>query len=307
MSQSPDDQSELTSDLNAILDSAVPALTKPKPLNEFELQFVTFMHQNYSLTGNILSRQSASDLLEMPESEYDSLMSDARILNALDERGIVMKLNHSPVGKSGNGKGGNGNSDNDNVVAISKWQKQLSLQTLTPQQLIVANTMLDLIDSRSQKKKLQDLNVSTTTYNTWLKDPVFQDYLRQRAESMLGENQHEAHLALLDKVRMGDLKAIELYYEYQGIYTRASASQVNANQVAVDVQNLLVRIIEIINDEVDDPQIAANIADRFKGLMTARTIAGELVTPTVNQPEVAPARVITPELQAIMDKGAGYE
>lgn len=234
----------------------------------------------------------------MTESEYTELMNDARILAALDERGVTLK---SPVGKPG------GTANSDNVVSISKWQEQVSLKSLTPIQLIVANTMLDLIDTRSQKKKLQDLNVSTTTYNTWLKDPTFQGYLKERAEGMLGENQHEAHLALLDKVRMGDLKAIELYYEYQGIYTRASASQVNANQVAVDVQNLLVRIIEIINDEVDDPNTAARIADKFKGLMQARTIAGELVQPTIEQPEIASARVITPELQAIMDRGAGYE
>lgn len=287
-----DEQSAGEPDLDSILDNAVPDLVPPKAITEDELQFITFMHQNYSLTGSILSMASAEDLIGIPEDEYRKLMSDDRILNALEERGVVLK---SPVGSS-----------SDQVVSIKEWQKQAQLKSLTPQQLIVANTMLDLIDTRSQKKKLQDLNVSTTTYNTWLKDPAFQDYLRTRAESMLGENQHEAHLALLDKVRMGDLKAIELYYEYQGIYTRASASQVNANQVAVDVQNLLVRIIEIINDEVDDPQTAARIADKFKGLMQARTIAGELVQEQIVQPEIANARVITPELQKIMDKGEGF-
>jgi hypothetical protein len=280
-------------DLDALLDEAVPALTQPKALTEDELQFVTFMHQNYSLTGQVLSQASAEDLLGMTADEYADLMSDARVLAALDERGVTLKV-ISPVGDS-------------EEVGISNWVVQAQLKSLTPAQLVIANTMLDLIDTRSQKKKLQDNGVSTATYNTWLKDPVFQSYLKERAEGMLGENQHEAHLALLDKVRMGDLKAIELYYEYQGIYTRASATQVNANQVAVDVQNLLVRIIEIINDEVDDPNTAARIADKFKGLMQARTIAGELVQEQIHQPEIATARVITPELQAIMDKGAGYE
>lgn len=280
-------------DLDALLDEAVPALTQPKALTEDELQFVTFMHQNYSLTGQVLSQASAEDLLGMTADEYEELMTDARVLAALDERGVTLKV-ISPVGDS-------------EEVGISNWVVQAQLKSLTPAQLVIANTMLDLIDTRSQKKKLQDNGVSTATYNTWLKDPVFQSYLKERAEGMLGENQHEAHLALLDKVRMGDLKAIELYYEYQGIYTRASATQVNANQVAVDVQNLLVRIIEIINDEVDDPNTAARIADKFKGLMQARTIAGELVQEQIHQPEIATARVITPELQAIMDKGAGYE
>lgn len=284
------------SDLDDLVNASVPSLQEPKPLTEAELQFITFMHQNYELNGSILGMEACHELIGIPEDEYIELMSDERITSALDERGVVIKLG-TPVGSSSKG----------NVIELKDWQKQVALQTLTPVQLIVANTMLDLIDTRSQKKKLQDLGISTTTYNAWLKDPAFQGYLRERAENMLGDNQHEAHLALLDKVRMGDLKAIELYYEFQGIYTRASASQVNANQVAVDVQNLLVRIIEIINDEVDDPQVAANIADRFKDLMVARTIAGEVVRQEIVQPEVAKPRVITEELQAIMDKGEGYQ
>lgn len=277
--------------IDSILDSIVEP--PPKPLRESELQFVTFMHQNFSLTGSILSQQAAEDIIGIPSDDYQALMTDDRVLAALEERGVVLKVT-TPVGEA-------------EVVAIKDWQRQAQLKSLTPQQLVVANTMLDLIDTRSQKKKLQDLNVATTTYNTWLKDPVFQEYLRERAEGMLGDNQHEAHLALLDKVRMGDIKAIELYYEYQGIYTRASASQVNANQVAVDVQNLLVRIIEIINDEVDDPSTAARIADKFKGLMQARTIAGELVQQEVVVPEIAAPRVITEDLQKIMDSGEGYQ
>ncbi len=257
----------------------------PKPMTEAMHTFVTFMHQNYSLSGAILSKQSAEDLIGITADEYDDLMNDSRIIAALDERGVVMKL--PPVGKAG--------KDEGQVVSLVEWQRRATLSTLTPVQLVVANTMLDLIDTRSQKKKLQDLNVSTTVYNTWLKDPVFQDYLRTRAESMLGENQHEAHLALLDKVRMGDMKALEFYYEMTGQYTRASATGQNSNSVAVDIQNLLVRILEIINDEVDDPQTAANIADRFKELMVARTIAGELVSNEIIQPQIATAREITPD------------
>jgi hypothetical protein len=289
-----------TPNLDELLNAAVPDLVPVKPLTEAELQFVTFMHQNYSLSGSILSIQAAEDLIGIESDEYTALMEDERILNALDERGVTIKVN-TPVGSS------NGKSGDDNVVSIKKWQEQVHLKSLTPVQLVVANTMLDLIDTRSQKKKLQDLNVSTTTYNTWLKDPVFQTYLRERAESMLGENQHEAHLALLDKVRMGDMKALEFYYEMTGQYTRASASQQNVASVAVDIQNLLVRIIEIINDEVDDPQVKMIIADRFKELMVARTIAGELVKPEIIVPEIAAARVITPELQDLMNKGEGYE
>ncbi len=269
------------------------AETLPK-LSEFELSFVTFMHQMYSLEGTVMSEAQAEVLLKLPLKQYRSLMKAPNIIAALEERGVT---NRSPVGSE------------DTSVATS-----LKFQALTPIQLLVANAWLDLVDTRSQKKKLQDLNVSTQTFNTWLKDSVFSGYLKKRSEDMLGEHQHEAHLALLDKVRMGDMKALELYYEMRGIYTRVGAAGVNAQAIGVDIQNLLVSIIEIINDEVDDPRVSARIADKFKSLMTARTIAGELVESVVgidgvteHQPKIAAARQMTPELELLMERGEGYE
>lgn len=309
MDTSPNESSEdsnvdaPTEDMGSLLDSLVPdsvhmGPNAVRPLTEDELQFVTYCHQIYALEGSILSEESAKQSLMMPPKEYQRLMSDDRILAALEERGV-----RPPVGTS------------NNVVELKEWQKNLQVNSLTSQQLLVANAMLDLVDTRSQKKKLQDLGVSTQTYATWLKDAVFQNYLRTRAESMLGENQHEAALALLDKVRMGDIKAIELYYEMQGIYTRASASQVNAQQVAVDVQNLIVSIIEIITDEVDDFQVAARISNRMKGLIQARTIANDLVNGNVNtttgevlvKPDVVKAPELSPELKELMGHTADEE
>lgn len=284
-------------DINQLVDDLVPEET-PEPkgpiLSEFELSFVTFMHQMYALEGMMMTEAQAENLLKIKPKQFRRLITDPKVIAALEERGVTDR----PVG----------------VGEHETPEERLAFQALAPLQLAIANSMLDLVDTRSQKKKLQDLNISTQTYATWLKDPVFSNYMRKRAEQMLGENQHEAHLALLDKVRMGDIKALELFYEMQGMYTRVSASSANAASVAVDIQNLLVSIIEIINDEVDDPSTAARIADRFKGLMTARTIAGELLnTPTlpdgtvIHQPAIAPARVLTPELAHLMERGEGYE
>ncbi len=72
-----------------------------------------------------------------------------------------------------------------------------------------------------------------------------------------------------------------------------------------------MQLVEIITEEVTDPQIAARIADRIKGLITTRTIAGALTgeDPAENIviPSVAKAREMTPELQALMDGGVGNE
>lgn len=252
-------------------------------LNETELQFVTFMHQCFSLTGEVLSKEQAFDKYAFTPKTYDKLMSRQPVRLALLERGVDLdKYSIDPESKHG-------------------WKAQ----ALSPIQLLVANSMLDLVDTRSMKKKLQDLNVSTATYQSWLVDPVFQKYMRDRAEGMLGETQHEAHLALLDRVRSGDIRAIAYYNQMTGRFNPEPNGK-SADSVAVDVQNLLVRILEIINDEVDDPNTAFRIAERFKGLVTARTIAGELMADPIVVPEIAEVRELSPKLQSVMDKGQGF-
>lgn len=185
-------------------------------------------------------------------------------------------------------------------------------------QLVVANTLLDLTDTRPIKKKLQDLGISTYQYANWLKKPEFNNYLRQNAEGMLGENQHEAVLALLDRVSSGDLRAIEYYHEITGRFVKQSARA--GNNTSVDLSNIIVRIIEIINDEVHDPEVAARISDKLKGLAAGMSFAnqlggndtppsavGEVAKPAIETPEIAAPREITPAVQALMDQGLGYD
>lgn len=194
----------------------------------------------------------------------------------------------------------NGNpSDGPNNHA-GEWREK----ALTPLQLIAVNMMLDLIDQRSEKKKLQDIGVSTAQWQMWLKDPTFAKYLHQRAEAMLGDHQHEAQLALLDKIRMGDINAIKYYNEMTGKYKPETASSPSTNMVT-DFKQLLIRILEVINDEVNDPTVAFKIAERFKSLISMQFMANQLTDQAIVQPEVAPARELSPRLIDLMEHGAG--
>jgi hypothetical protein len=254
---------------------------KKPTLTELELSFVTIMHQHWMLHGELMSAASCRKDFGLDERKFTELMATPLVKQALEERGIVLQKF---------------NLDGDSPG----WSN-----SLTPQQLIVANTMLDLTDTRSNKKKLQDLKISTAKYNAWLQDPVFSTYLRERAESMMGSNQHEVLLALMDKANSGDTKAISYYLEFIGRFTPAANKQA-ANQ-QFDVQSLLISIIEIISDEVDDPNTAARIADRLKSLGQARTIAGEILgnDEPIVKPQVAQARVLSPAMQELMESGAG--
>lgn len=187
----------------------------------------------------MLSAEQAFNEYGIKANDFTTALNKENVRSALAERGVVFE----------------------------RLNEDFTAHALTPIQLLVANSLLDLTDTRSNKKKLQDLGIATLTYNAWLKDPVFRDYLSKRANQMIGDNVHEVDLALLDKIRAGDLKAIEYYNEMTGRFVRAKAGQ------NVDVMGLITRIIEIIDEEVDDPAVLERLATRIKGAISARSTA----------------------------------
>lgn len=247
-------------------------------LNE-NLSFASLVIQHHSLDDELLTPQKAKALYGIPTEDFIAYMKIEEVILALREEGILREYQAPEVIYV--------NVDDD-------WRDNV----LTPLQLRVANSMLDLNDQRSNKKKLQDLGVSTSRYQNWLRDPVFNAYLRKVSESMLGSYEHEAHLALIDKVRMGDTNALKLYYEITGRYVPGGKTN---DAQALDFQHLLTNILEIISDEIEDPQVGARIADKFRTLIGARNLASDL-TATIIQPEIQGMRELSPRLQELMDE-----
>jgi len=191
-----------------------------------------------------------------------------------------------------------------NLPDLSTIEDQWKSAALTPEQLIVANTMLDMYDGRSNKKRLSDLGVKSATYQSWLRDPVFRDYLKRRAEALFGDLEHEAYLALMDRVAAGDIKALEFYFEMTGKYTRVSASNRGSD---LDLQAILTQIILVVTDEVTDPQMVVRITERLKKLGTAHHVAGNVLESgeEIIVPQIAENRELTPELQLMLAQGKG--
>ena len=256
-------------------------------LTEEQLNFVTIVHYEVGLKEGLPSKTYLCDEYHYSENDVMRLYSEDKVIAALQERGIEMTPKQvAPVG-----------------LAIN--EKPKPLPKLTPLQLIVANRMLDLADTRSEKKKLSDLGVTTLKYQSWLRDPDFSGYLRERVENMIGDVQHEAMVSLMDNVRAGRTDAIKYYHELIGRFVPQGNS--TGGTTAYDMQQIIVRIIEIISDEVDDPQIAARIGDRLKALVVGNQVAGIIPPEPVKVPEVAKPREQTPEVQALMQKGMGYD
>lgn len=131
---------------------------------------------------------------------------------------------------------------------------------LSAEQLAAANLLLDFSDHRSQAAKLRSLGIPTTKYQNWLRIPAFQEYITYRAEYLLNNSTHEAHTALLKNVQRGNQKAIEFLYEITGRYSRTSQS-------TQDLALLMVRLVEVIQRHVKDPETIRAIAFEFNEIL----------------------------------------
>lgn len=150
---------------------------------------------------------------------------------------------------------------------------------LTAEQITVINTMLNLSDTRSDRKKLADLNITARVWEGWKRDPKVREYMRVRSEDILNGAIPEAHLALVDRVKSGDISALKFYYEMTGRYT--------GQQQGMDPRVLLGKVFDIITKHIQNPVVLEAIAVDFKilaGLDSAGNmnnvqppVAGEVV------------------------------
>jgi hypothetical protein len=157
------------------------------------------------------------------------------------------------------------------VAAIRLEAKGYPIQKkdyLTPEQLAVANSILNLADKRSLTKKLQDFGVSPAKFGNWRKNESFNNYLRERSERILNDSISDVNMALIQAAQSGDMQAIKLFYEITGRHTQSSKQEVN-------VQMMLVGVIEAVQKYVTDPTILQAIAAEIQD-STAQTIKGEL-------------------------------
>ena len=212
-------------------------------LNEQELDYVDYVTQHYFQKGTP----------PVPETKEETVFAQKcfakkSFREALEERGIIFRKE------------------------INDFKKY----TLSPEQLLVANAILDYTDTRSQKKKLQDCEVSTQQFQQWMRDPVFVDYLNERSAHIIDNSAFEINNALMDEARRGNIKAIEYVNEMTGRYIPIH-KRVGHNQSGVDVHGLIMKIIEIIQVRVTDPEVQLAISEDVSRLIAAQNTASALL------------------------------
>lgn len=227
--------------------------TEVKALTSKQHELLTFIQQEWLLHGHVPTREKCVEAGVCEPQFYTACIQNPSFRAAMDVRGISLK------------------SITDDAPASS---------ALTERQLICANTMLDLRDNRSQKKKLTELGIPTQTYEAWLRDPAYQSYIRARSENMLPDNQHESHLALLDRVRSGDVNAIKYFNEITGRFTPASA------QPQINIGEMLMSVLEILQRHIKDPEVLSGVGEDLMALGAGLSNGTRQMAP------VRPTRVI---------------
>jgi len=130
---------------------------------------------------------------------------------------------------------------------------------LTPTQAILANLLFNVGDKRSVREKCEAVGVSSQQYTAWLRQPGFADYLRKRAESAFSATDFQAYQSLSQLVAEKDIQGIKLFFEMRGIYNPKL-------QVEVNVEQVVIKVVEIVTRHVSDPNVLMAIAQEIEQL-----------------------------------------
>lgn len=249
--------------------------TAESKLDKNQYQLALLFEQEYWRTGDFPSMESLQNKgIPLTLAFWDLTLSNPNFRLTLQTRGIP---DHLLLGL--------GQQANQGPAGLSKTEdelgKSLIRNTLSEEQIAVANIMLDVHDKRSRLKKLTELGVSTAIYNSWLRDPLYRDYCLSRAEDLLVSNQAVAHMSLISNVERGDLSSIKYFNAMTGRFREKAQAGVEVN-----VQNnylgsdTLVKVVEIIQRHVKDPTtldaIASDILALTQPSAPALTVRSEL-------------------------------
>lgn len=194
------------------------------PLNDKERKIISYCEQQWFLQGVLPTPETLCDKFNITHRAIKQFLDNEEVQQSFDARGIPT----------------------------------ISGRDLTPEMITALNTMLNVYDRRSERKKLADMGLTERKWDSWRRDPKVQEYMATRTEQILSGALPDAHLALVERVRNGDLGALKFYYEMTGRYTGQGSN--------LDIRDLLNRVFEVISLHVKDPATLTALAGGILGL-----------------------------------------
>lgn len=160
------------------------------------------------------------------------------------------------------------------AFATSEFKQALELRGistepmpgLSPEQAH-AVLLLSLPDGKTLQSKLKQLGISHAKYTAWMRQPLFAETLRNRAEQNLGDSVSIALNRLVDNADRGDQRAIEKVLEISGRYNPNQIEQQNAKQVVLIMVEAVLKHVsspdekKAILAEVERAMTKSNIMD----------------------------------------------
>ena len=200
-------------------------------LTDVELDLIFFIERFHASTGNAPTDAQLNQRFNLTPKLLADFKANELVLKSFKARGIIYP---APGDK------------------------------FTPEQMHAAATMLDMVDRRSDEKKLRDLGITTRQWSQWLLDDEFAKYLSDRSEKLLANSLPEAHKGLLKGVRNGNIAAVKTMYEVTGRYRPNEEEQ-------IDVRRVLHTFIEVIQKYVKDPVLLHQIAMDLSQIASAES------------------------------------
>ena len=202
------------------------------PLDVHQIKAITFIDQHFFEKNGIPSFDAIAEVADVIPEEVEKWFSNRQFINALSARGVDLSLRQDP-------------------------------ESISPLQAVAVHLVFNTEDRRSLTEKLKSLNVPMPTWQGWVAQPRFRQYIRSRA---LQTNDVTATMALLELDRAvadGDHRAVELALRMGDLYSPKS-------EVNINVESVIINVIEIIQKHVQDPLVLQAIANDMEELSSGR-------------------------------------
>ena len=142
-------------------------------------------------------------------------------------------------------------------------------QGLTAEQLYAIQILQDPSDRRSNKVRLEEVGISIGKYRAWMRNPLFASAMSTQSEQNLGDSVQTAINRLVAAGDAGEPWAINKILEMTGRWNPQQQEVQNAKAV-------VLTMMEILQEEIEDPKLFQRILDKLRGKMTALTIVQSL-------------------------------
>lgn len=127
---------------------------------------------------------------------------------------------------------------------------------LTSEQMGLLTILSNYADGKSLRSKLRDAGIPWPKFQAWQSQPVFSRYYNQIGGDALKSSMPIAKQQIAAKVAAGDMQGIKLAMEMTGEYDPKGQKQ-------VDAQAMLRIVLEVLEEEIKDPNILRNIGTKI--------------------------------------------